>query len=217
MSSEKRVEDKIHVTWTGWVSLVILLVMVSGVFSKSAGPLAALDFTNLTGNFGKIAEGLTFLGADGTGAKDGFLQALNIAPVVILFCGIIDVAQEYGALDAATILFQPILKVIMGIPGTAGLAFVGSFTSVDVGSVMTKDLFDEGKITDDERTIFVAYQNAGSAIITNLLTTGAPLMAIIPFSFATIFGVCMLCKLLGANVMRLILMAKRTQRKEVQV
>lgn len=91
------------------------------------------------------------------------------------------------------------------------LAFVGAFTSVDVGSVMTKDLYDEGKITDDERTIFGAYQNVGSAIITNLLTTGAPLMAIIPFSIATIFGVCMLCKLLDANVMRLILVATGIQ------
>ena len=155
MNRDKTEENKIHVTWTGWIALVILLVMVSGIFSKSSGPLAALD--------------------------------------------------------AATLLFQPILKVIMGIPGTAGLAFVGSFTSVDVGSVMTKDLFDEGKITDDERTIFVAYQNAGSAIITNLLTTGAPLMAIIPFSFALILGVCMFCKLLGANLIRLILLFRKNK------
>lgn len=208
----EKTNEKLDIKWTAWLALGILILMVSGIFKNFEGPLAALDFTNLTGSFGKISESLTFLGKDGSGAKDGFLQALNIAPVVILFCGIMDVCQEFGALDASSILFQPILKPLMGIPGATGLALVGSFTSVDVGAVMTKELREEKKITDDELTVFVAYQNAGSAIITNLLTTGASLMAVIPYSFGFMFVLCMLCKILGANVMRIFLAIKKTGR-----
>lgn len=200
--------EKLEIKWSAWVALAVLILMVSGLFKNASGPLAALDFTNLTGSFGKISDGLTFIGKEGSGAKDGFLQALNIAPVVILFCGIMDVCQEFGALAASSVLFQPILKPLMGIPGSTGLALVGSFTSVDVGAVMTKELREEGKITDDELTIFVAYQNAGSAIITNLLTTGASLMAIIPYSFGFMFVLCMFCKILGANLMRIFLAMK---------
>ncbi len=41
---------------------------------------------------------------------------------------------------------------------------------------MTKQLYEEGKITDDERSIFVAYQYAGSAVILNTINTQAPLL-----------------------------------------
>lgn len=203
--------EKIHVGIQAWISLIVLILMVSGIFKSFDGPLAAIDFTNLTGSFGKISENLTFLGKEGSGAKDGFLQALNIAPVVILFCGIMDVCQEFGALEASSILFQPVLKPLMGIPGSTGLALVGSFTSVDVGAVMTKELREENKITDEELTVFVAYQNAGSAIITNLLTTGASLMAVIPYSFGFMFVLCMFCKIFGANLMRIFLSFKRAR------
>lgn len=206
-------KEKLEIKWTARAALAILILMVSGLFKDSAGPLKALDFTNLTGAFGKISENLTFLGKDGSGAKDGFLQALNIAPVVILFCGIMDVCQELGALAASSVLFQPILKPLMGIPGTTGLALVGSFTSVDVGAVMTKELRETEKITDDELTVFVAYQNAGSAIITNLLTTGASLMAVIPYSFGFMFILCMFCKIFGANFMRIFLAMKGKRRQ----
>ena len=43
---------------------------------------------------------------------------------------------------------------------------------------MTRELYEDGEITDDERTIFVAYQYAGSACINNTITGGAPLVAI---------------------------------------
>lgn len=49
---------------------------------------------------------------------------------------------------------------------------------------MTRDLYEEGSITDDERTIFVAYQYAGSACINNTITGGAPLVAISPVAWA---------------------------------
>jgi nucleoside recognition membrane protein YjiH len=196
---------EIKVTWKGWLSLAILILMISGVFKDSPTPLAALDFSNLTGTFGRIGDAGNFLGRGGTGARDGFLMALNIAPIIILFCGILDVAQAYGALHASGIIFQPILKFLLGVPGIAGLAFVSSFTSVDVGAIMTKELYEENLLTDDERTIFISYQYAGSALITNLIAGGAVLLAIIPVSFGFMFVIHMIAKIIGANIVRLIL------------
>lgn len=197
--------QEIKVTWKGWLSLFVLVIMISGVFKSSTTHLAALDFTNLTGSFGKVYENVNFLGKGGTGARDGFLMALNIAPIIILFCGILDVVQEFGALKASGIIFQPILRFLLGVPGIAGLAFVSSFTSVDVGAVMTKELYEEEYLSDDERTIFVSYQYAGSALITNLIAGGAPLLAIVPVSFGFMFVIHMICKIIGANIVRMIL------------
>ena len=66
----------------------------------------------------------------------------------------------------------------MGIPGVAGLAFVSSFTSSDIGAVMTKELYDDKYITDEERAIFVSYQYAASAVVTNTISAGGPLLSI---------------------------------------
>ena len=37
------------VTWKGYLSLFVLIVLFSGVFKDSQGFLKALDFANLTG------------------------------------------------------------------------------------------------------------------------------------------------------------------------
>lgn len=202
-------DEKAEIKWYSWVALAVLVLMVSGLFKNAEGPLKAFDFTNLTGAFGKIADGKNFLGSGGTGARDGFLQALNIAPVVILFCGIMDVCQEFGVMAASSKLFRFVLKPLMGIPGSAGLALVASFTSVDVGAVMTRELLDHGAINEDEAAIFAAYQNAGSALVANLMTTGAALMAVIPYSFGFMFMICMICKIIGANITRALVAMSR--------
>ena len=49
-----------RVTVKGWVSLLVLLLMLSGIFMNQEGPLAAIDFSNLSGEFGKIYEGIDF-------------------------------------------------------------------------------------------------------------------------------------------------------------
>ena len=66
--------------------------------------------------------------------------ALTLFPTLMFALGCINVAESMGALRAAEKLFRPILKPFMGIPGATGLAFVSSFTSSDVGAVMTKGL-----------------------------------------------------------------------------
>ncbi len=57
-----------HLTWRGWLSFIVVALSFSGVL-KDMGPLSAFDFTVLVGKFGKIAEGATFIGKGGIGAR----------------------------------------------------------------------------------------------------------------------------------------------------
>ena len=45
-------QDEYKVSWKGWLSLILLIVSFSGIFTKAAGPWRALDFQVLTGQFG---------------------------------------------------------------------------------------------------------------------------------------------------------------------
>jgi nucleoside recognition membrane protein YjiH len=205
---------EVKVTWKGWLSLIVLIVLLSGVFQNSTGPLKAFDFNNLGGSFGKIYENLTFAGKGGTGAREGFILGLTLIPAVMLFTGLLAVFEELGAFQASMKLFQPLLKPLLGIPGVAGIAFVSSFTSSDAAAIMTKELTEEGYLTDDERTIFVAYQYAASAVINNTISGGAPLLAISPLAFGPIFAIQVVCKIFGANIVRLVIYLSNKKKKE---
>ncbi|MGO1044739.1 nucleoside recognition domain-containing protein [Clostridioides difficile] len=201
------------VTWKGYMSLFVLIILFSGIFKDSQGFLKALDFANLTGSFGAISDGVDFMGKGGTGAKDGFLFALTLIPTVCFAVGLIDVVESMGGMKAASKIFNPLLKPLLGIPGIAGIAFVSSFTSSDVASIMTKELCENGEITDDERTIFVAYQYAGSAVILNTINTQAPLLPIALLALGPIILIEIFCKILGANLVRLIISIKNKKNK----
>ena len=196
-------KDKPKLTWKSWLSLFVLIILFSGIFENSDTPLRALDLNALTGKFGVIADGLDFTGADGTGANAGFLFALSLLPITALSMGILDVVEELGAMEAARKLFSPILKPIWGIPGSAGVAFIASFTSSDVTAVMTKKLYEEGQITDDERTIFASYQYSSSAVIGNVISTQAPLLPIILWPMGAVIVALVIFKTLGSTAMRL--------------
>lgn len=198
-------ERDYKVTWKGWLSLAILIIAFSGIFTKADGPLRALDFQVLTGDFGLVAKGIIFTGKGGTGARDGFMFALTLFPTLMFALGCIQVAESLGALRAAEILFRPILRPFMGIPGASGLAFVSSFTSSDVAAVMTKGLAEDKMMTDEERTIFVAYQYAGSAPITNTFGTGAALLPITVLPVGIVIALIFVVKVIGANLVRLYL------------
>lgn len=197
------------VTWKGWLSLIVLIVLFSGVFKNYDNALAAFDFSNLCGAFGAIAEGKNFQGAGGTGAKEGFIFALTLIPTVCFAVGLINVVEELGALKAAAMLFNPLLRPLLGISGACGIAFVSSFTSSDVASFSTKQLYDDGHITDDERSVFVAYQYAGSAVILNTINTQAPLLPFSLLALGPLLAVLIFCKLLGANLIRFYLAINR--------
>ena len=190
---EKNDAQKEKIGIGAWISLVILILVLSGAFRTVDGPLKVLDFTNLSGAFGTIGEtGANLIGSGGTGAKDGFMAGFNLIPAVMFF----------------------LLRPLMGIPGKCGIAFISSFTGSDVAAVMTRELYEEGDITDDERTVFVAYQYAGSACINNTITGGAPLVAICPVALGPCIVIMVVCKLIGANIVRLILRMKGKKHKE---
>ena len=200
-----------HLTWRGWLSFIVVALSFSGVL-KDMGPLSAFDFTVLTGKFGKIAEGATFIGKGGIGASEGFMFSLTLFPTVILALGIVRVVESRGGLLAAERIIRPLLRPLMGLPGYVGLAFISSFTTTDVGAVITRDLYDEGKLTDDERTIFVAYQYAASGTLANTINCGAPLMPISLLSFGIIFMVEIIVKIIGRGCK---LMAAQAKNKTI--
>ena len=68
-----------HLTWRGWLSFIVVALSFSGVL-KDMGPLSAFDFTVLTGKFGKIAEGATFIGKGGHWAPAKVLCFRYIIP-----------------------------------------------------------------------------------------------------------------------------------------
>ena len=109
--------EEYKVSWKGWLSLIILIVSFSGIFTKSDSVLRALDFQVLTGEFGQVAKGIIFTGKGGAGAREGFMFALTLFPTLMFALGCINVAESMGALRAAEKLFRPILKPFMGIPG----------------------------------------------------------------------------------------------------
>ena len=202
---ENKNEDVVKVTWKGYLALFALMILFSGIFKDSKGFMRAFDFANLTGKFGGIFEGINFVGKGGLGAREGFLFTLTLVPTVCLAVGLIAVVEALGAMQAAAKFFNPLLRPLMGIPGMSGIAFVSSFTSSDIGAVMTKGLVEDGYMTDDERTVFVSYQYAGSAVILNTINTQAPLLPIALIAIGPIILIEIFCKMLGANLVRLII------------
>ena len=198
----KQEQNEYKVSWKGWLALAVLLISFSGVFAKADGPIRALDFQVLTGSFGQVSKGVIFTGKGGVGARDGFMFALTLFPTLMFALGCIQVAESLGALRAAEKLFRPILRPLMGLPGATGLAFVSSVTSSDVAAVMSKGLVEEKMMTDDERTVFVAYQYAGSAVVTNTFGTGAALLPISVLPVGVIIGIIFIVKVIGANIVR---------------
>lgn len=199
-------EKKERVTWKGWLSLAFLIVSFSGLCAGQDNFLKAFDLNTLIGQFGH-AEGarVSLQGTGGAGAREGFVVALTLIPTIMIAQGLIEVCENMGALHAAEKLFHPLLHPLMGLPGVTGLAFVSSFTSSDVGAFMTKEMYDSGMINDDERTIFAAYQYAGSGVVSNTIATGAPLVPVSVLPVGAVIGMIFIVKILGANIIRVYL------------
>ena len=196
---------KIKVPWYGYVVFVLAILLFSGVFSSSDGILRALDFNVLNGSFGQIPtdKAMSFRGAGGSGAKDGFLFALELIPAVILALGIVNVIDGLGGLKAAQKIMNPLLKPLLGVPGISALANIANMQSTDAAAGMVKELKDNNLITDKERSIIIAYQTSGSAFITNYFSSGAAAFSILMAPIIVPIFVIFIFKIVGANFMRL--------------
>ena len=185
---------------------------------------SVFDFGTLNGSFGKVLTSATakpdgkietksgnFRGAGGNGAMDGFMFALGLIPTVMFALAVINVLEGYGALEAARQLLTPLLRPLMGIPGTAALGIISSLQSTDAGASMTRALYDEGGITEKEKDIFTMFQFSAGATLTNFFSTGAILFTLTladgkiatPVTMGLCVGVMLLFKVFGANLMRL--------------
>lgn len=206
-----------QVTWVSYVAFIFALLFFSGIFASSQGWVRVFDFNVLNGAFGKIgvegAKTFTFRGVGGTGARDGFMFSLELMPAVILALGVVSVVEGLGGLRVAQKLMTPILKPLIGIPGICSLALIANLQSTDAAAGMTKELCQNGQITDDERSIFAAYQISASATITNYFSSGAALFSFMLVPIIIPLIVMMVFKVLGANVLRLYIAAVQRRKR----
>ena len=209
MSAENQEQQK--VTITSYILLFVAIIMFSGAFTGLKGDWAWLrmfDFTTLNGGFGVIAESRhNFQGVGGSGARNGFLFAINLFPSVILALGIVKIVDGYGGLLAAEKVIRPLFRPLLGVPGILGLAFITHLQSTDGSAAMTKEIFDKGHITDDERTLFTTLMFSGNGTVTNYFATVAGLFQFFTVPIIIPFFVILLCKVMGTNIMRFLLKA----------
>ncbi|ANW26519.1 membrane protein [Vibrio coralliilyticus] len=212
------------VTWGCYVALAFAVIFFSGLM-KSGEWYGVLDFTTLNGSFGQVAYNVTetadgveaattsLRGKGGSGARDGFIFALTLIPTVMFALGVINVLEHYGALDAARKLLTPLLRPLMGIPGSSGLALIASLQSTDAGAAMTRQLKDEGRLTKRETDVFTMFQFTAGATIVNFFSSGAVLFTLtladgslaVTSSIGLAVAIMFVFKFVGANLFRIYL------------
>lgn len=189
----------------GYIALAAFILIFSGLLQKIP-ILKTFDLLSLVGKFGTIkgAEG-NFVGVGGTGASQGFALCLSLMPTMMLCMGIVELAQHYGALEAAQQLLTPILRFLMGVPGSMALSLVGSLNISDIGAATTRDMCEQGLITEDERIRMIAFQFPSCALINNLVTLMGLGIGVIQLSTGTYLLLLLVLKFVCCNIMRLIM------------
>ena len=228
MSDTTTPQTKEKVGIGAYVSLIFACVFFSGVLAGNHW-WSVFDFTSLNGGFGKVvasvsqsADGVTaafsnFRGKGGSGAIDGFVFALTLVPSIMLATAMIAVFEYYGAIRAATRVLNPILRPLMGLPGSTSLAIVASLQSTDAGAALTRALKDRGELTEDEVSIFATFQMTADAALGNFLATGVVFFTlknaagdlVVPTTIGVCLGIILLGKVFAANVMRLLCLRRR--------
>lgn len=130
-TTEQAVNEKVGIG--AYLSLAFAVVFFSGLCASSQW-WGVFDFTTVNGGFGRLVSGVTeqgdaiktamanFRGKGGSGAIDGFMFALSLVPTVMFALAMITVFEHYGALKAARKILTPVLRPLIGIPGSAALA-----------------------------------------------------------------------------------------------
>ncbi len=101
----------------------------------------------------------------------------------------------------------------MGIPGNSGLALIASLQSTDAGAAMTRQLKDEGHLTQRETDVFTMFQFTAGAAIVNFFSSGAVLFTLtmmdgslaVTSSIGLAVAVMFIFKFVGANLFRIYL------------
>ena len=118
-----------------------------------------------------------------------------------------------SGVDAARVLLTPILRPLLGLPGSCGLALITSLQSTDGAAALTRQLKDAGELNEAEVNIFCQFQYSADATITNFLSSGAVLFTLtaadgklaVPTSIGVCLGLILVMKFVIANVMRLLM------------
>lgn len=203
--------EKKKVHWYSYLVLVLTLLCLSGILKDVEGPLACLDFTNLLGTFGKLGtstvEGVSFAsnftGNGGVGAKHGFLFALTIGPGIALAFGIIEIFNVYGGNEAAEKIFGPIMRLLLGLPGSAVLALVSNLTSADAGAGITRSLHDQRIISKKQNLIMNIFMYPGASIIVNYYMFAPMLFPFLEIPVFVPLAVIIVMKFVIAVLMRI--------------
>lgn len=205
-------EDDVKVGIGGYIALIVAIIFFSGALQNFDNFLAAFDFTNILGSFGRLGEitddsvgslASNFRGTGGVGVRDGWLFSLTLAPAVIFALGVVEVVQDYGGLRAAQKLMTPLLKPLLGIPGASGLALIASLQSTDAGAAMTNELHQSGILSTNQLLIFASFQYVAGALITNFLSSGAALFSFIDVPIYLPLLIAFLFKFVAGNLARL--------------
>ena len=208
-TTEQAVNEKVGIG--AYLSLAFAVVFFSGLCASSQW-WGVFDFTTVNGGTEQgdaIKTAMAnFRGKGGSGAIDGFMFALSLVPTVMFALAMITVFEHYGALKAARKILTPVLRPLIGIPGSAALALIASMQSTDGGAALTRQLKDAGELTESETNTFAAFQMTADAPITNFFSSGAVLFTLgtlaVPVSLGLCLGVILLGKVLSANMMRLL-------------
>ena len=220
-TTEQAVNEKVGIG--AYLSLAFAVVFFSGLCASSQWR-GVFDFTTVNGGFGRLVSGVTeqgdaiktamanFRGKGGSGAIDGFMFALSLVPTVMFALAMITVFEHYGALKAARKILTPVLRPLIGIPGSAALALIASMQSTDGGAALTRQLKDAGELTESETNTFAAFQMTADAPITNFFSSGAVLFTLVaadgtlavPVSLGLCLGVILLGKVLAQHDERLL-------------
>lgn len=216
-----------------YISLACAIIFFSGICASKQW-WGIFDFTTMNGSFGTLvatatekADVLTttmanFRGKGGSGAIDGFMFAIGLIPSVMFALAMVTVFEYYGALEAARNLLTPVLRPLIGVPGSATLALIASLQSTDSGAALTRQLRDAGDLDDVETLNFAAFQLTADATITNFMGSGAVLFTLtapgssapaVPTTLGVCLGVMLVGKLFAANVMRLLQIRKARKAK----
>lgn len=207
---DRKESTEIQAPWYSYIALAFTIIVLSGAFAKSTTPLAALDFNNLLGEFGRLgaltggagALASNFKGIGGFGAREGFLLVLSISPAIIVALGLIEVCIDFKGLAAAEKIFSPIVKPLLGLPGVATVGIVSSLTSSDAGAASARAFYDGGYLSDRQRLILTVFQFAAPSILINFYAFGTPLAPYVGERFSLALIVIIAMKFVGAVLFR---------------